>query len=178
MAAHLSDQTMTDLLEGRGTTGEQAHLDSCPACAARLDEARAALELASGVEIPEPPGLYWEALRRNVSRRIAEEPPRRARWGWVLPVAAGAGALVVAFLLLGRPPVPTATAPTLPAWSALPPTDEDEDLFVVSGFVMAEDEPMDWEEGRGLGAFVAALSDEDSEALVEALGVDQTEGEP
>ncbi len=177
MAAHLSDKTMMDLLDGGGTAGEQAHLDSCPECASRLDEARAVLELASGADIPEPPGLYWEALRRNVSRRIAEEPPRRTRWGWLLPVAAGAGALAVAFSLLGRPPVPAAVAPTVPAWSALPPISEDQDLFVVSGFAFAEDELIDWEGGQGLGAFVAALSDEDSETLVEALGVEQSEGD-
>jgi hypothetical protein len=92
-------------------------------------------------------------------------------------VAAAAGALVVAFLLLGRPPAPTALAPTLPAWSALPPADEDEDLSVVNGFAVGEDALIEWGEGQGLGAFVAALSDEDSEALVEALGVEQSEGE-
>jgi hypothetical protein len=177
MAAHLSDKTMMDLLEGGGTAGEQAHLDSCPACASLLDEARAALELASGVDIPEPPGLYWEVLRRNVSRKITQEPPQRMRWGWLVPVAATAGALVVTFMLLGRPPAPTAVAPTVPAWSALPPLDEDEDLFVLSGFALAEDVLVEWEEGQGLGAFVAALSDEDSEALVEALGVEQSEGD-
>lgn len=177
MAAHLSDKAMMDLLEGGGTARERKHLGACPACASRLDEARAALELVSRTDIPEPPGLYWEALRRNVSRRIAEEPPRRMRWGWLLPVAATAGALVVMFSLLGRSPAPTAMAPTLPAWSALPPVDEDENLFVVSGFATGEDALLEWEEGEGLGAFVAALSDEDSEALVEALGVEESEGE-
>ena len=83
MAAHLSDKAMMDLLEGGGTAREQKHLDTCPACAARLDEARVALEMASTTDIPEPPGLYWEALRRNVSRRIAEEPPPRTWWSWV-----------------------------------------------------------------------------------------------
>jgi hypothetical protein len=177
MAAHLSDKAMMDLLEGGGTARERKHLDSCPACASRLEEARAALELASRTDIPEPPGLYWEALRRNVSRRVAEEPPKRMGWGWLVPVAATAGALVVTFSLVERPPAPTALAPTLPAWSALPPVEEDEDLFVVSGFAIGEDALIEWEEGQGLGAFVAALSDEDSEALVEALGVEQAEGE-
>jgi hypothetical protein len=132
--------------------------------------------MASTTDIPEPPGLYWEALRRNVSRRIAEEPPRRVRWGWLVPVAATAGALVVTFSLLERPLAPTAP-PTLPAWSALPPVDEDPDLFVVSGFAIGEEALIEWEEGQGLGAFVASLSDEDSAALVEALGVEQIGGE-
>ena len=35
----------------------------------------------------------------------------------------------------------------------------------------------DWEEGRGLAAFVAALSDQESEALTMALRVEQQEGE-
>jgi hypothetical protein len=177
MTAHLSDKAMMDLLEGAGTTREREHLDSCPSCALRLDEARVALERASRTDIPEPPGLYWEALRRNVSRRIAEEPPRRMRWGWLVPVAATAGALVVAFSLIGRVPEPTALAPTLPSWSSLPPLEEDENLFVVSGFAIGEDELFEWDEGQGLGAFVAALSDEDSEALVEALGGEPSEGE-
>jgi hypothetical protein len=177
MGAHLSDDAMMDLLEGRGTAAEQAHLDECTACTSRLEEARTALELASGAEIPEPPGLYWEALRRNVSRRIAEEPSPRLGWRWLVPVAATAGALVVAFTLLARSPAPTVVAPTLPAWSALPPVAEDEGLFVVSGLAIGEDEAAEWEEGQGLGAFVATLSDEESEALIEALGVELPEGD-
>jgi hypothetical protein len=178
MLGHLSDGTMTDLIEAEGTPEQQAHLASCAACRSRLDDARAALEAASKVDVPEPPGLYWEALRRNVSRRIAEEPERRARWGWLAPLAAAAAVVVVVVVSVGeRPPTPTSVAPTLPAWSALPPVEEDDNLAVVTGFAEEEAAVADWEEGRGLAAFVAALSDEESEALAVALRVEQQEGE-
>ena len=174
MSAHLSDQTMTDVLEKGGSPTEWAHVASCPACRSRLEDARAALQLASEGEVPEPPGLYWEALRRNVSRRIAEEPSHRARWGWLVPLAAATAAIVViAVSLGGNPPVPS--APLLPPWSALPPVEDDEGLAVVSGFTNGE--LTEWDEGRGLGAFVASLSDEESEALVAALRVERPEGE-
>jgi hypothetical protein len=178
MTGHVSDRTMTDLLEAEGTPEQQAHLASCAACRSRLENARAALELASKADVPEPPGLYWEALRRNVSRRIAEEPGRRTRWGWLAPLAAASAAVVVLAVWMGeRPPAPEGMAPTLPAWSALPPVEEDDDLAVVSVFATEEDALANWEEGRGLGAFVAALSDEESDALVSALSAEQREGE-
>ena len=177
MRAHLSDQTMTDLLEGGGSPADWAHVASCPDCRDRLDAARSGLEMASSAEVPEPPGLYWEALRRNVSRRIAEEPPRRSWWGWLVPVAAASAAMVVIVLFLGgRSPSPSSSAPLLPAWSALPPVEDDEGLAVVSG--LAGDQDLEWEEGRGLGAFVASLSDEESEALVAALRAVGPEEEP
>ena len=176
MSAHLSDPTMTDVLEGGGSPLEWAHIASCAACRSRLEEARAAVQLVSTAEVPEPPGLYWEALRRNVSRRVAEEPERRSRWSWLVPLAAATAALVViAVSVVERHPAPSASGPLLPAWSALPPVADDEGLAVVSGYTDAE--LTEWEEGRGLGAFVASLSDEESEALVEALRVGQPEGE-
>lgn len=178
MASHPSDRTMTDLLEGEGTPEQRAHLASCAVCRSRLDNARAALEAASKVDVPEPPGLYWEALRRNVSRRIAEEPERRTRWGWLAPLAAASAVVVIVALSVGeRPPTPAGVAPTLPAWSALPPVEEDDNLAVVSGFAEEEALVADWDEGRGLAAFVAALSDQESEALAVALRVEQQEGE-
>ena len=58
--------------------------------------------------------------------------------------------------------------------------EEDDGLVVVSGFTDSDGADLEWtewEEGRGLGAFVASLSDEESEALVEALRVERAEGE-
>jgi len=175
VSAHLSDQTMTDVLEKGGSPVEWAHVASCPACRSRLEDARAALQLASKGDVPEPPGLYWEALRRNVSRRIAEEPSHRTGWRWLVPLAAATAAVVViAVFLGGNPPVPSGSSPLLPVWSALPPVEDDEGLAVVSGFT--DGELTEWDEGRGLGAFVAGLSDEESEALVAALRVERPEG--
>jgi hypothetical protein len=180
MIGHVSDDRMVDLLEERGTPVEWAHVAGCQACRGRLEEARGAAALVAGIDVPEPPGLYWEALRRNVSRRIGEEPSDRRPWGWVLPLAAAVAAVVVIGLVLPeRPPVPTRAAASLPAWSALPPVDADEGLAAVSGFADADGASLAWEldEGRGLGAFVASLSDEESEALVEALRVEGPGGE-
>jgi hypothetical protein len=176
MSAHLSSQTMTDVIEGGGTPSEWAHVASCAKCRSQLEDARIALELATKAEVPDPPGLYWEALRRNVSRRIAEEPARRSRWGRWTPLAVvSAAAVVLAVFVVGRAPAPSEAVRALPAWSALPPVEEDDGLAVVSG--LAEDELADWDEGQGLGAFVAGLSDEESEALVAALRVQRPEGE-
>lgn len=177
MAAHLSDEIMTELLEGQGLPGQQAHLDACEECGARLEQARAALDFALQAEVPEPPGLYWEVLRRNLSRRIAEEPRRRLGWGWLIPVAATVGALVVALSLGGHSPGSRGAAQALPAWSALPPIEDDLDLVVVNGFALEDDQLAEWDEGRGLGAFIVALSDEESAALVEALRVERREGD-
>jgi hypothetical protein len=94
-----------------------------------------------------------------------------------VPLAAASAAVVVIALFLGeRSPSPSSSAPLLPAWSALPPVEDDEDLVVVSG--LAEGEDLQWEEGRGLGAFVASLSDEESEALLAALRAVGPEEEP
>lgn len=171
MTGHVSDGRMIDLLEDRGSPADWAHVASCQACRSRLEEGRSAADLLAKTDIPEPPGLYWEALRRNVSRQIAEEPEARSRWSWVVPlVAAAAAVLVIGISIVDRGPVlPDAVA--LPAWSALPPVEADDDLLVVSGFA-TDGEELEWvgfEEGRGLGAFVANLSDDESEALVQAL---------
>jgi hypothetical protein len=167
---------MTDVLDGGGSPLEWAHVASCAECRSRLEEARVALRLAVRTEVPEPPGLYWEALRRNVSRRIAEEPAGASRRSWLLPLAAAFAAVVVLVVsLIGRVPESPSAGTYLPAWSALPPVEEDENLAAVSGVV--EDGLAEWEEGQGLGAFVAGLSDEESEALVAALRVERPEGE-
>ncbi|MCG6924547.1 MAG: hypothetical protein LJF30_04445 [Acidobacteria bacterium] len=175
MSAHLSDQTMVDVLEGGGSPAQWAHVASCAACRSRLDEARAGGELVSRAEIPEPPGLYWEALRRSVSRRVAEEPVRRSRWGWVLPLAAASAAVVIIVLSFGGGPGTPEPNVLLPAWSALPPVAEDDDLAVVRG--LDEAELAAWDEGRGLDVFVAGLSDAESEALVAALRVEPEGGQ-
>ena len=179
MTGHVSDGRMIDLLEDHGSPADWAHVASCQACRSRLDDGRSAVDMAARADVPEPPGLYWEALRRNVSRRIAVEPEKRSRWSWVVPlVAASAAVLVIGISMVDRGPVLPVGA-VLPAWSALPPVEADDDLLVVSGFA-TDGEEMEWagfEEGRGLGAFVANLSDDESAALVEALRDEGSEGD-
>ena len=79
MRGHVSDDRMVDLLEDRGIARPTGPTSPLVRSAGRSwSEARAAVGLATRTDVPEPPGLYWEALRRNVSRRIAEEPPARS----------------------------------------------------------------------------------------------------
>lgn len=173
MTAHLGDDALAALALGEATPEARAHAEGCVECGARVEEARAALELARSVEVPEPPGLYWEALRRNVGRRIADEPQKPSLWRWLVPVAATAGAVVVALSLASGPGIET----SLPAWSALPPIEDDVDLEVVSTFALENDSLVQWDEGRELGALIADLSEEESGALVEAFRAEERKGE-
>jgi len=171
MTRHPSDESLLDLAEGDGTAAGRAHVGACAACAARVEAARAGLALARRADIPEPSPLYWEAMRRNVGRRIAQEP-RRLWSAWLAPLAATAAvAVAAAALTIGRVPAPPrpAVEPPLPAWSALPPAEDDASLAVIEGLATAEGGLSAMDEGRGVGAFLAGLSEEDSRALAESL---------
>jgi len=135
-----------------------------------VEEARAALDLARGAEVPEPSPLYWEAMRRSVGRRIAEEPRRPPRWAWLGPLAAAAAVLAVVALTTGRTHAPSGSpAPALPAWSALPPAEDDPSLEVLEGLEVADGGLAELDTGRGVGAFLAGLSDDDYRALADSL---------
>jgi hypothetical protein len=173
---HLSEEAFADALEGRAAVGPRAHLRECAECAARLAEAEAGLALARGSDVPEPPAEYWVELRRSVGRRIAEPQPeaRRPVIRWLVPLAAAAAVLVAAFELRtpSRSPEPVATAAAsraaLPAWSALPPLDEDEAVPLLEG-VLVSTGTAGWDEGRGPEAYVAGLNDDESSSLAAAL---------
>jgi len=170
MTRHVSDESLADLAEGGGSDGDRAHVASCGPCSARIEETRAALALARRADVPEPSPAYWEAMRRSVGRRMAEEPHRAPRWGWLAPVAAAAAAVVVVLLSTGRTHAPSAPAGrTLAAWSALPPAEDDASLLVLEGLAVADADLSDLDEGRGVGAFLADLSDEDDRALADSL---------
>jgi len=171
MTRHLSDESLLDLVEGEGTPAGRAHVAACAACAARVEDAREGLALARRADVPEPSPLYWEAMRRNLGRRISEEPSRA--WpAWLAPLAATAAVAVAAVVLtIGRSPAPARSAvePPLPAWSALPPAEDDPSLAVIEGLAAAEGGLATMDEGRGVGVFLAGLSDEDTRALAESL---------
>jgi hypothetical protein len=170
MTRHVSDESLPDLAEGGGSEAERAHAAACPPCAARVEETRAALDLARRADVPEPSPLYWEAMRRGVGRRIAEEPRRTQRWAWLAPMAAATAVVAVVAFLAGRPPAPSASPePGLPAWSPLPPAEDDASLEVMEGLAATDVEAGELDEGRGVAAFLAGLSDEDYGALVESL---------
>jgi anti-sigma factor RsiW len=170
MTRHVTDESLPDLVEGGGSEAERAHVRACGPCTARVEETRAALALARRADVPEPSPLYWDAMRRSVERRIAEEPRRAPRWAWLGPVAAAAAAVAVFALATGRTHAPSASpAPVLPAWSALPAEEDDPSLVVLEGLAEAEGEMGDLDEGRGVGALLAGLSDDEYQALVESL---------
>jgi hypothetical protein len=170
MTRHVPDESLPDLAQGGGTSAERAHARACLPCASRVEEVRAALDLARRADVPEPPPLYWEAMRRSVGRRIAEGPRRGPRWAWLAPLAAAAGLVAVVALTAGRPPAPSATpAAGLPAWSALPPVEDDPSLVVLEGLAVADADLAALDEGRGVGAFLAGLSDADYQTLAESL---------
>jgi hypothetical protein len=149
-------------------------------CRERVQAAKQGLELARGTKgVPEPSPLYWEALRTQVGRRIAEEPPVPAwrRWGRAVGafslVPAAAAVLLLALLPFWRKSSPD---PALPAWEALPPAAEDTSLDVLRGLVY---EGNDLEAAAGCRDVVeclSTLSEEESQALTDALRSSLEEG--
>ncbi|MET0552116.1 MAG: hypothetical protein ABW221_03705 [Vicinamibacteria bacterium] len=171
MRVHLSEESTIDALHGEAPPDVRRHLESCPECGRRVALAREALALAADAEVPEPPPLYWETFRRQVGRRVAEEP-RRGWLPWLVPVLAAAAALLVATTFHGRlapaAPSPSAVA-SLPPWSALPPAEDDAGLAVLKAFEMTDGSleaalPVESVEGT-----LADLSDDESADLADAL---------
>ena len=170
MNRHLSDELILSLAQGGGASAERAHAMDCQTCAEQVEEARAGLDLARRADVPEPSPLYWEAMRLRIERRIAEEPRRSPRWAWLAPILATAAAVAVVALTTGRAHAPAALPrPTLPAWSALPPAEDDASLEVLEGVAVADGDLATDDEGRGVSAFLAGLSDEEYRALADSL---------
>jgi predicted outer membrane lipoprotein len=165
---HLSDESVIELVSGEGAARDLGHAAECVACAQRVREARDALELLERAGIPEPPPVYWDALRSGVQHRIAEERRRFSLAVLGLPLAAAA-ALVAALWISSIRRAPAVAVPALPAWSALPSADDDEGLRVLEGVALTNGTERAWDQSSGLAPYVAGLSDEESRALAEAL---------
>jgi hypothetical protein len=169
MARHLSDEALLLTLEGN--TPASAHLDACPDCAGRLAEATGGFDLARAAHMPEPSPLYWEAFRHQVGRRIEMDgagPSGSWRWAWMPLLAAAAVAVVVA-IPFWKAPLAT-PAPVLPAWSALPPADQDDGLAVLEGVDLAAADLPAVTDERGVAEALADLSDDEAHAVEAALG--------
>ena len=180
MGGHPAEDALMDLLEDRGSSPARAHVAQCAHCQARLAEAREGLELALTADVPEPSPLYWQSFRTQVGSRIEAGPAPAPSWRrlllspWLPAVAAAA---VVIAVLVPRAPEPSPVlgpapevASVLPAWSALPATEDDEALELLAAVVPEASGPL--VECHGLGACMveaAALSDEESDALADAL---------
>lgn len=171
MSIHLSDETLIDLLEESAGGEARRHAAECPLCDARLGEAREGLRLAGSAEVPEPSPLYWEHFRRQVGRRLESVEPRR--WpGWLWGSLAAAAAVVTVAVWLPRTPagVVQPLAPSLPAWSALPPSEADEGLLVLAAIAPGAGDALGVvADCRDLGSCLADLSEEESRMLAEAL---------
>lgn len=169
MSAHLTPEEIVDAAAGEADAVARRHVESCAGCAREVAEAREVTALAAGVEVPEPPPLYWEAFRRQVGRRVADEPRGLA---WLAPVLAAAAALALA-VWFQRGPVPVAPAPSaaalLPAWSPLPPAEDDAGLAVLRAFEMSDGDLASALPAEGVAGALANLSDEESADLAEAL---------
>jgi hypothetical protein len=175
MTRHLSGERLLDAVESTIDASERAHLEECSECRALLDEAREGLRLARDADVPEPSPLYWEAFRRQVGRRISEE--RSPGRSWLLPLAAAAAA--AAFLVpltSGVVPKGPVGAPVLPAWSALPPAEDDDGLALLAGSDVAEADLAVVEDVRGVDELLGDLSEEEQDAVGRLLRERTPEG--
>ena len=124
--------------------------------------------LARDAEVPEPSPFYWEAFRRSVERRIESDSTGRSRrWAW-LPLVATAAAVLLAVPAL-RPALAPAPAAVLPAWSALPPADQDTGLAVLEGLDIADADLSAVEGERDVVEALADLSDDEAREFQDAL---------
>ena len=179
MSPHLSDESVLDLAEGRGSERDRAHAAVCAACGGRLSQTAEMLVVARSAEVPEPPASYWVVLERSVNRRIDEGPRRGAAWGWLVPVAAVAAGVAIALTPVRGRVAPAATpSMAVPSWSALPPIDEDAGMAVLEAAAReGESGIAALDDARGLGSFVAGLSDDEAQALADTLRGPRKEGE-
>jgi hypothetical protein len=172
MWTHASEAALMDVLDGTAGDGVLSHVQSCARCRARVDEARGGLAWTEQVTVPEPVASYWEVFRRHVARRIAEAPAppsRRPIWA-----AAAAAATVVAAVLTVMPgavapPSDLTVARSLPAWSPLPPADEDPALPLLEEAAPAVAASAASLECGDVAECVTSLTDEESGALADAL---------
>lgn len=173
MFAHLAEETLMDVVDGTASPAAREHVGSCERCRTRVADAAEAWAEAGDSGVPEPSPLYWASFRRQVGRRIeGERRPGAWRPVWLLPVAAAAGLLVALPVIRSPRSLPSPSPgflPALPAWSALPPVEEDEGLEVLRAVATTDSEvAAGFERGSTL-EMLSDLSDEESQALAERL---------
>jgi hypothetical protein len=171
MGAHLTDDVLMDVCEGTAGPEARAHVEACAECRGRVAEASEGLVFARQVDAPEPSPLYWPALRRNVATAI-DASPRRARLWWAPPALAAAAARVVIAVLPLRtqtPVAPQSPVAVLPAWSALPPAEDDPGLPVLAGVAPQAADALVGVSCQDVSGCLATLSDEEDAQLADAL---------
>ncbi len=172
MAGHLSEETLMDLVDANADALAREHAEACPTCRARISEAAEAWAVAQATDVPEPSPFYWAAFRRQVDQRIHGERRWRRFVPFLLPLAAAAG-LVWAVGGRGFSPSPMASpsrAAVLPAWSALPPVEDDPGLQVLQAVALGGyDLASAYERSGGINELLSNLSDEESRDLAARL---------
>lgn len=104
-AAHLSEAELVDRLDGTLEDDRRRHVDGCDECARRAAElvasARVMNDVASDVDVPEPPPFFWTQFSARVSEAVANEAakPRIAAFAWARAPWIGAAAAVAAAAL-------------------------------------------------------------------------------
>jgi hypothetical protein len=153
---HLSNEAIVDAAEGATTFA--AHLSSCEACRARVDELRAVLQTAGAVRVPEPSPLFWGHLSERVRAAVAAEPlPKpaafRFNWAWTASIAGALAIIVIGVTVTLRTAQPIHPAPaTVQSVSVDPPsltaglTDDPE--WQLMGELASE---IDWEDATEAG---------------------------
>jgi len=115
MSRHYSEDDLTLYYygEGRRRTDIDAHIESCPECAARYRDLASTLALIVAPDTPERDEQYG----REVWQRIRHQLPEQHRFGWFtgfnrfLGFAAAAAALVIAAFIAGQRFRPNPTNP-------------------------------------------------------------------
>jgi hypothetical protein len=172
MWSHASDAALMDVLDGTAGDRVLSHVKGCARCGARVEEARGALAWAEAVAVPEPIPSYWDVFRRHVARRLAETPAAPSRRPLWAAAAAVSAAVLVAVLTVvpgpARHPAEKVAGSALPAWSPLPPLDEDPGLPLLEEAAPAVAASTAGE-CADVAECVAVLTDEESAELADAL---------
>jgi len=178
MWTHVSDAALMDVLEGAAGDRVRDHVAACERCRARVEDARTALDWTAQAAVPEPIPSYWDVLRRRVAHALVEAPAARSpRPLWV--AAAVAGAAMIAVLMVGPAPAPVAPATRvvpLPAWSALPPADEDPSLPILEQVAPTVAAATPAAFCSDVSECVVGLTDDESRALADALRAQLPQG--
>lgn len=163
MLEHVHDDELMDAAEGIASADVRRHVQACAACRERVEATASGLALAQAADVPEPSPLYWEAFRRQVGRKVGAE----RRWRPAALAAAAVAVIAIGLLTPNRQPAqPTST---LPAWSASPPSAEDDSGLAQLFALATEAEDMALASCSGVADCLSALSDEETMALADVL---------
>jgi len=173
MWTHPGDAALMDVVEGTASDRVRGHVAGCAECRRRTDDVRDTLAWSARAAVPEPVPAYWDVLRRRIAVGVGDErPSRRVAPLWTAAALATAAATLVVVLPVTRAPRPVpsvAPAAVLPAWSALPPADDDAGLAILEHAAPTAVAVTPSLECADVAECVASLSDDESEALADAL---------